>query len=129
MTENLRKPNERKNHLSNPGSWTLGVVSSVIANMHALQLITYFLRFLLQIFPCVSCSLKPNATLKIYVFHPDQTLVGVSVLGFRPTGVWSSMLKLRRPAGRLNFNMKLPILIGRNPNIDTAAGLRSDLHA
>ena len=27
------------------------------------------------------------------------------------------MLKLRRTVGRLNFNMELPIPVGRNPNI------------
>ena len=31
----------------------------------------------------------------------------------------NSMLKLRRPTGRPNFNMELPILIGWNPNIVT----------
>ena len=29
-----------------------------------------------------------------------------------------NMLKLRRPAVRLNFNIQLPILIRRKPNID-----------
>ena len=31
----------------------------------------------------------------------------------------NSMLKLGRPVGRLNFNMELPIPVGRNPNIAT----------
>ena len=44
-----------------------------------------------------------------------------TILGFRPTGVGNSMLQLGRPVGRLNFNMELPIPVGRNPNIDTAA--------
>ena len=44
---------------------------------------------------------------------------GVTILGFRPTGMGISMVKLRRPTGRPNFNMELPILVGRNPNIVT----------
>ena len=48
---------------------------------------------------------------------------GVSILGFRPTGMGNSMLKLRRPTSRPNFNMELPILVGRNPDIVTAQGM------
>ena len=40
----------------------------------------------------------------------------VTVLGFCGN-LGNSMLKLGRPVGRLNFNMGLPILIRRNPNI------------
>ena len=35
----------------------------------------------------------------------------------------NSMLKLRRPTGRLNFNMELPIPVGRNPDIVTVPWL------
>ena len=42
-----------------------------------------------------------------------------TILGFRPTTMGNSMLKLGRPIGGLNFNMGLPIPVGRNPNIVT----------
>ena len=45
----------------------------------------------------------------------------VTILGFCPTGMGNPMLKLIRPAGRLNFNMEL--LVGRNPNIVTVPRL------
>ena len=40
----------------------------------------------------------------------------VTILGFRQISMGDSMLKLRRPVGRLNFNMDLPIPVGLNPN-------------
>ena len=45
-------------------------------------------------------------------------------LGLGLTGMGNSMLKLRRTAGRLNFNMALPMPLGPNPNIgiDMAPG-------
>ena len=42
---------------------------------------------------------------------------GVTILGFRQTSMSNSILKLRRPTGRPNFDMELPITVGRNPNI------------
>ena len=46
-------------------------------------------------------------------------LGGVTILGLCPAGMANSMFKLRRHTDRLNFNMELPIPVGRNPNIAT----------
>ena len=46
-------------------------------------------------------------------------LGGVTKSSFRPTAMGNSMSKFRRPTGRPNFNMELPILVGWNPNIIT----------
>ena len=50
--------------------------------------------------------------------HIDD-LGAVSILGFPLIIMGHYMLKIRRPVGRLNFNMELPIPVGRNPDIDT----------
>ena len=39
----------------------------------------------------------------------DIDLRGITILGFRPTVMGDSMLKLRRLVGCLNFNKELPI--------------------
>ena len=66
------------------------------------------------------CSRVPQ---NIYRYVAEDTDLGetwaVLILGFHPTTMGHSMLKERWSVGRLNFNMGLPIPVGRNRNIDT----------
>ena len=66
----------------------------------------------------------PRRQRSTHGFIVDKIAGLISITRFRLASMGNSMLKERRPEGRLFFNMGLTIPVGRNPNIDTTPRFR-----